>query len=135
MSFETQNLPYLPIAAYGHRGMNTYDPRISVREQNALDDHVNILHSLVSQDHGLETHQKKHLTSLLNSPEYIEHLLAGTTGAMLVHSIKQYANLPKPAQTLLSLAGFGIGNIIYNQLHEDKFSEYDAHSGKSRIKY
>jgi len=131
----TQMLGALPIAAYSHRGFNTYDPRVSQREQNVLDDHANILHDLVKQDHGLDSHKKKHLTTMLNSPEYMEHLLAGTTGAMLMHSIKHYDNLPKPVQGLLSLAGFGIGNIIYNELHEDKFSEYDPHTGKSRIKY
>ena len=131
----TQTLSYLPIAAYGRRGMNTYDPRMSVHEQNVLDDHANILSNLVDRDHGLDSHKKKHLTTMLNSPEYIEHLLAGTTGTMLMHSIHHYSNLPKPVQSLLSLAGFGIGNIIYNELHEDRFSEYDPRSGKSRIKY
>lgn len=125
----------LPIAAYSHRGFNTYDPRVSVRDQNLLDEHANILHNLVQKDHGMDSHKKKHLTTMLNSPEYIEHLLAGTTGSMLMHSINHYSQLSSPVQTLLSLAGFGIGNIIYNELHEDKFSEYNSHSGKSRIKY
>jgi len=128
-------LSSLPIAAYSHRGFNTYDPRVSVHEQNVLDDHVNILHNLVKQDHGMDEHKKKHLTTMLNSPEYVDHLLAGTTGTMLMRSISHYSQLSGPAQTLLSLAGFGIGNIIYNELHEDKFSEYHPHSGKARIKY
>jgi hypothetical protein len=128
-------LPYLPIAGYSHRGMNTYDPRMSVHEQNVLDDRANILHNMVDRDHGLSNNKKKHLTTMLNSPEYIEHLMAGTTGTMLMHSIHNYSKLPKPVQSLLSLAGFGIGNIIYNELHEDRFSEYNPSSGKSRIKY
>lgn len=128
-------LSNLPIAAYSRRGHNMYDPRISMHEQNVLDDHTNVLHRLVRRDHGLNRDKKKHLTTMLNSPEYIDHLLAGTTGTMLMHSINQYDSLPKPVQTLLSLAGFGIGNIIYNEMHEDKFSSYDPRTGKSRIKY
>jgi len=128
-------LTSLPIAAYSRRGMNMYDPRISLHEQNVLDEHTNILHNLVQKDHGLDKHQKHHLTTMLNSPEYVEHLLAGGTGTMLMHSIHHYSKLPRPVQTLLSLAGFGIGNIIYNEFHEDRFSEHHPHSGKSRIKY
>jgi len=42
--------------------------------------------------------------------------------------------MSKPARTLLSLAGFGLGNIIYSTLHERKFTEYDPKTGLSKIK-
>lgn len=132
---ELSILSPLPIAGYARTGFNAFNPRMSTHEQDVMDDHVNVLRNLVHKDHGLETHQKKHLTTMLNSPEYVEHFLAGATGTLLMRSVKQYAQLPKPAQTLLSLAGFGIGNIIYNELHEDKFSEYDPATSKSRIKF
>jgi hypothetical protein len=130
----TSMTSFLPIAGYAHRGHNIYDPRISVHEQNVLDDHVNVLQNLLKRDHALAKHKKRHLSLMLNSPEYAEQLLAGFSGRMLMKSISHFNDLPKPAQTLLSLAGFGIGNIIYNELHEDKFSEYNPSSGKSRIK-
>ena len=135
MHSKTSMVSYLPIASYSRRGHDMYDPRISLHEQNVLDDHANILQNIVQKDHALDQHQKKHLTTMLNSPEYVEHLLAGTSGAMLMHSMRHYEELPKPVQSLLSLAGFGLGNIIYNELHEDKFSEYTPSTGKSRIKY
>jgi hypothetical protein len=123
----------VPIAAYMRRGMDMYDPRISLHDRNVLDEHANILTKLVKNDHGLDTHQKKQLTTILNTPEYVDHILAGLTGRLLAQTIFHYNNLPRPAQTLLSLAGYGIGNIIYNHLHEDKFSHYNSSTGTSKI--
>jgi hypothetical protein len=42
--------------------------------------------------------------------------------------------MSKPARTLLSLAGFGIGNMIYNSLNDKKFTTFDPHTGVSKVK-
>ncbi len=67
-------------------------------------------------------------------PEAFEHLIAGVAGAAIAKALASYNNMSKPAQTLLSLAGFGIGNIMYNTLQEHKFTTYDQDTGKSKIK-
>jgi hypothetical protein len=89
---------------------------------------------LVKQDHGLTVPKKKHLLAMLNTPEAFDHIMVGLTGMMIAKAAGSYAQLSKPARTLLSLAGFGIGNIIYNTLQERKFTTYDPNTGISRIK-
>ena len=88
---------------------------------------------LVEQDHSLNKPKKQSLLTMLNSPEAFDHVLAGAAGMVITRAAAKYADLSKPARTLLSLAGFGIGNIIYNHLNERKHTTYDPHTGKSRI--
>ena len=89
---------------------------------------------LVQQDHGLEHNKKRSLLHMLNSPEVFDHLLAGAAGVVIAKAISSYSDMSPPARTLLSLAGFGIGNIIYNNLNERKFTTYDPDTGIARIK-
>ena len=88
----------------------------------------------IEQDHGLSRPKKQSLLTMLNSPQAMDHLLAGTAGAAISYAVSKYADLPKPARTLLSIAGFGVGNIIYNTLNENKFTSYDPATGEARIK-
>lgn len=88
----------------------------------------------IKQDHGLEQPKKKSLMTMLNSPEAFDHVFVGVTGMAVAKAVANYSNMSKPAQTLLSLAGFGIGNIIYNTLNENKFTSYDKHTGIVKIK-
>jgi len=90
---------------------------------------------LVHHDHGLSEPKKKDLTSILSNPEAFDHILSGVVGMAVGRAIGNYASMSKPARTLLSLAGFGIGNIIYNTLQEDKFSTYDKKTGISTIRH
>lgn len=90
--------------------------------------------NLLSNDHGLGAGQKQSLFTVLNTPEVFDHLLVGTVGAALTHVVAKYMDIPKPARTLLSLAGFGIGNIIYNTLQTNKFTNYDPDRAVSTIK-
>lgn len=89
---------------------------------------------LVNQDHGLAQHKKQSLMSMLKSPEAFDHILVGVTGMAMAHAITNYTKLPKPARILLSLAGFGIGNILYNTVHERKFTTFDPDTGATHIK-
>ena len=88
---------------------------------------------LIQQDHGLDSHKKNSLFTILNSPEAFDHIMIGLTGAAIGKAVAHYSEMSKPARVLLSLAGFGIGNIIYNTLHERKFTSYDPHTGVSKI--
>jgi hypothetical protein len=98
-----------------------------------IDNPASIFH-MVQQDHGLDKNKKRSLLHILNSPEVFDHLLAGAAGMVIAKAISSYSEMSKPARTLLSLAGFGIGNIIYNRLQEQKFSKYNTETGMSKIK-
>jgi hypothetical protein len=93
-----------------------------------------LLFKFVQQDHGLPQHKKKALLTMLEGPEAFDHLVAGTAGAALGKAVSSYAELSPPSQTLMSLAGFGLGNVLYNTLHEEKFTSYNPDSGKVKIK-
>jgi hypothetical protein len=82
----------------------------------------------------LSLDKKHHLLTMFNSTEPFDHLFVGLTGAAIAKAIAHYYSLNSTAQTLLSLAGFGIGNIIYNALHENKFTDYDQETRTARIK-
>jgi hypothetical protein len=88
---------------------------------------------LLKQDKNLPEHKKKSLFEMLNSPEAVDHILVGVAGMAIARSAAHYAKLSKPARTLLTLAGFGLGNIVYNHLNERKHTTFDPHTGKSRI--
>jgi len=70
---------------------------------------------------------------MLNSPDVMDHMLSGFAGAAVAHVVGKYTELSPPARTLLSLAGFGIGNILYNVMHTRKHTEYDEETGVSKI--
>lgn len=89
--------------------------------------------TLLKQDKNLPEHKKKSLFEMLNSPEAVDHLLVGVAGMAIARSAAHYAKLSKPARTLLTLAGFGLGNIMYNHLTERKHTTFDPRTGKSRI--
>ena len=93
-----------------------------------------VLKKLVHNDLGLAPHQKKSLFTVVNSPEVVEHMLAGTAGAALAVTISKYMDTSKTTRALLGLAGFGIGNILYNTLQERKFTEYDPDTGIVTLK-
>lgn len=92
-----------------------------------------VLAKLVGQDHGMENNKKQSLLTMLNSPEAMDHILAGAAGVALTHTISKYSDISPPARTLLSLAGFGIGNIIYNTLNQSRHTSFDSSTGTARI--
>jgi hypothetical protein len=96
-------------------------------------DPATIFAHYIHQDHGLDQNKKQSLLTMLNSPEAMDHLLAGAAGAVLAKTVASYAEMSKPAQVLMSLAGFGLGNVVYNAFQENKFSSYDKDTAKSRI--
>jgi hypothetical protein len=74
------------------------------------------------------------LFNMFNKPEVLDTLLVGAAGVALTHAVTSFLNVPKPARTLLSLAGFGIGNIIYNAFNERKFTTLDESKASVKIK-
>lgn len=94
----------------------------------------NSFRRLVEQDHGLPEIKKENVFKILNSPEAFDNILAGTAGYALARAASSFSELPKPAKTLLSLAGFGVGSIMYNAIKKRNFTTYDPDTGLMRIK-
>jgi hypothetical protein len=88
----------------------------------------------VRGSHGLSDSQKKSLLSVFSGPDILDHLLIGTGGYMLAKAINRYLALPKTAQTLLNLAGFGIANILYDEIFKNqRHTAYDPETGKTTL--
>jgi hypothetical protein len=98
-----------------------------------LKDQAHLL-KVINQDKGLSMQKKNSLFTMLQSPEAFDNIMAGTAGLILTRMLSSYANMSPTARTLLSLAGFGMGNIIYNAVHERKYTEFDPATGRARIK-
>ena len=97
-------------------------------------DTARVLSRLVKQDHGIDDFKKKQLLRMLNSPDVVENILVGATGVMISNMIAKYTNMSQPAKTLLSLAGYGIGNMLYDMLRKNKFSTFNSSTGTATIK-
>ena len=89
---------------------------------------------VIEQDKGLSMQKKNSLLTMLQSPEAFDNIMAGAAGVILTRMLANYTNMSPTAKTLLSLAGFGLGNIIYNAIHERKYTEFDPVTGQARIK-
>lgn len=98
-----------------------------------LKDQARLL-KVINQDKGLSMQKKNSLFTMLQSPEAFDNIMAGTAGLILTRMLSSYTNMSPTARTLLSLAGFGMGNIIYNAVHERKYTEFDPLTGRARIK-
>lgn len=92
-----------------------------------------ILSKLVKQDHGLDTLKKNYLLAAFESPDVIESLFVGATGMLIANLIAKYTNMSTPAKTLLSLAGFGIGNTLYQMIKHKRYTSFNASTGTSTI--
>ena len=78
------------------------------------------------QDPGLTPDEKGYLTDT-QVRKNIASFLSGTAGSALAVVIAKYARLSRTAQTILGLAGFGAGKLLYNALHKEgrQSSQYD----------
>lgn len=92
-----------------------------------------ILSKLVKQDHGIDNLKKNYLLAAFESPDVVESLFVGATGMIVANLIAKYTNMSTPAKTLLSLAGFGIGNTLYEMLKNKRYTSFNASTGTSKI--
>jgi len=92
------------------------------------------LSHFIRNDQGLNPNQRNHVLQLLNTPDLGGHLLAGTAGAALALSVSKYKKMSGTSQVLMSLAGFGLGNIILNKLTPPpKHTAWDRNTGTLKV--
>ena len=122
-----------PAPLISQKEINFLKPNF-IENENNYDIDIHQVNKFIKMDHGLADRKKHELFTVINTPEIFDHMLAGTAGALLTTTIARFANMSQTAQTLLGLAGFGLGNIMYNILQPNKFTEWDPSKGLSKIK-
>jgi len=121
---------HIPFSAFD---TSPYGVRMSGPDM--LNDNAAVLSKLINNDHGLEEHKKQSLLAMINSPDIFNRLVAGGLGVAVVRSAKAFDNMSKPAQLLVSMAGFGVGRALYDTLHNpEKFSTYNNETAVTKIK-
>lgn len=92
------------------------------------------LRKAIEKDIGLPQERKQNLFAILNSPNIAEQLFAGAAGGAVGLAVAKYNELSGTAQTLMSLAGFGLGNIIMNSLTQPgKFTQWDPATARNKV--
>lgn len=82
--------------------------------------------AIVQRDPTLTSSEKEELIEKLRDHEEYESMLRGASGAGIGYVTAKFLNLPKQAQILLSLAGFGIGKYLLDVSRKrDKFLQYN----------
>lgn len=84
------------------------------------------LRQAINKDQALSSTQKTELHGWLEDPETVKSLQSGGVGAALSYMVSKYLKLKPQTQLLLSIAGFGVGKIIYDyKTNPKKFSTYN----------
>lgn len=84
------------------------------------------LRQAISKDQSLSPAQKEETRSWLEDPTVLNELRTGSIGAALSLLIGRFLKMKPRNQLLLSIAGFGIGKIIYDYKNDPKnFSRWN----------
>ena len=81
---------------------------------------------IVKKDMSLKPDEKLELVTKLSDHSFFDHVSNGAAGAGAGFVIAKFLNLSKPAQVVLTLAGFGIGKYLLDTARKhDKFLQYN----------
>ena len=84
------------------------------------------LRKIIPKDQSLSTAQQDDVIDWLQNPTVISQLRSGAIGSALSLLISKFLKMSPRNQLLLSIAGFGIGKIIYDQKNNPKnFSRWN----------
>jgi len=87
----------------------------------AQDNNTNIdwplLLKTLKADASLKAEEKAELEAATSHEDFKSKLLYGVYGTGLAYLISSYLKLGKTSQVLLSIAGFGLGRLVYDQMH------------------
>ncbi|RTL07617.1 hypothetical protein EKK58_00150 [Candidatus Dependentiae bacterium] len=84
------------------------------------------LRQAIAKDQSLSHAQKEETYTWLDDPVVLNELRSGSIGAALTLLIGKFLNMKPRNQLLLSIAGFGIGKIIYDYKNDPKnFSRWN----------
>jgi hypothetical protein len=102
---------------------------------DVLQSNASVLSKIVNNDHGLDEAKKQSVLAMLDNPKTFNGLLAGAAGGALIRSVGNFEKMSKPAQILVTMAGFGLGRAVYDLFHDpETFSSYNSNTGLTKIK-
>src|SRR5688500_3482559 len=95
--------------------------------------------ALIQQDYGLSHDDRQFLMKYFTQTDKFQTLLSGASGAAMSNVLSRYMQLSKPAQVLLSIAGFGIGSYFIKATRDsknfvsynDKMKAYELNYGRN----
>ena len=89
--------------------------------------HIQALFQVISQDPTLTTEQRVQVMEKLDDQHFLsKSTKAGVVGGSVGYAVSKFLALPKRAQILLTLAGFGIGKyLLVKSQNYDKFMRYN----------
>lgn len=82
---------------------------------------IDSLLNLALNDPGLPNSQKKELGDD-HVKKTIAKLLSGGAGAGVLLAASKFSNLSRSTQIMLAALGFGIGTVVYDFYHRNKFA-------------
>lgn len=81
---------------------------------------------IVQQDPTLSTEEKAEILEKIADEQFYTKLIHGVTGATIGLVVGKFFKMSKPAQALLTIAGFGIGRYLLEETRKsDKFLQYN----------
>lgn len=87
---------------------------------------IDSLKDAVQKDSSLNTVQQQSVMQHLADPQFVSELKDGAIGAAIAYLLGKYFNLKSETKVLLSVAGFGIGKLIYDYSKDPKqFSTFN----------
>jgi prolipoprotein diacylglyceryltransferase len=89
----------------------------------------------IRADNTLSKEHKDTIEDKLREPTFFNKLIYGGFGAALASAIAKYLELSKKARILVTIAGYGVGRMILNQVEkEDKFVTFNPKTNLYEIK-
>lgn len=85
----------------------------------------------VVRDQALKEPQRQTVLTALADPSFVAELKSGAVGAALMFLISRYLKMKPSNQLLLSIAGFGIGKIIYD--HRTAPGKWSTYNTKTKM--
>lgn len=84
------------------------------------------IRAAIDRDPSLSTAQQEEMQGWLNDPNTLQKLQSEGVGATLGYAAAKFLNLKPQTQLLLSIAGFGVGKIMYDfKNNPKKFSTFN----------
>jgi hypothetical protein len=120
---------------------NTYSPNaispygVKMYGMDVLQSNASVLSKIINNDHGLDENKKQSVLAMLDNPKTFNSLLSGAAGGALIRSVGNFEKMSKPAQMLVTMAGFGLGRAVYDLFHDpETFSSYNSNKDTIKIK-
>lgn len=80
----------------------------------------------IQHDPSLSEAEKELLISKINDDKWFDKLMHGATGASVGYLVSKFFGLTKKSQVLLTVAGFGIGRYLLDNVRKSgKFMQYN----------